>query len=57
LYFNIIINKGKITLLIDEYVYSYVNEFLKSESIIFHNTDCDRKFLKKIVIIHIYHVQ
>jgi len=35
-YFNIITNKGKTILLIDEYIYSYVNEFLKNESPLQH---------------------
>jgi len=53
LYFHIIINKGKTTLFIDDYVYSYLTEFLKNESIISYSTDCDRKFSERIVIIHI----
>jgi len=52
LYLNIIINKGN-TLLIDEYVYSHINEFKKNEFVIPYNTDCDRKFSEKIIIIHI----
>jgi len=53
LYLNIIINKGNTTLLMDEYVYSRINDLQKDEFIIPYSTDCDRKFSEKIIIIHI----
>jgi len=57
LYFNIIINTRKTILLIDEYVYSYVKEFLRNQSIIRCGIDCGRKFSEKIVNFSHYHMQ